>query len=51
MVQPVNHWAVELAPVPPTDRWRKPDVAYSESIARLLERCSEEMRSRIFPSH
>jgi hypothetical protein len=33
------------------DRWRTLGVAYSEAIARLIERCFEEMRSRIFPSH
>jgi hypothetical protein len=51
MVQPANYWPAGLAPAPPMDRWRKLGVAYSEVIARLLERCSEVMRSRIFPSH
>lgn len=52
-VQPANYWAEVSALAPPRDRWRRPDVAYSGVTARLLEqleRCSEEMRSRIFPS-
>lgn len=53
-VQPANYWAEVSALAPPGDRWRRPDVAYSGVTARLLEQlehCSEEMRSRIFPSH
>jgi len=50
MVQPVNYWTAGLAPVPPMDRWRKLDVAYSEVTAGLFEHCSEEMYSRTFPS-